>query len=316
VLVERANIPFESLPVVKFPRYASWKWLTFPFDWARARTEARRYIRRERPDAVVTAGGFTAVPIVFAASALGIPCFTHQLDLQPGLSNRQIAKRCVSVTTSFEYADPPFGRDVDDMTIATPTRFSVKHVPSVAVARKHFGLDAAAPVVLVFGGGTGAQALNEAVSAERAAWKGIAQVLHVTGLGKAESLKSSAGYIVRPFLGEDMLTAYAAADVVVARPGMGTLTEIAALKKPAIVVPMPGSHQEWNARAMEERGAVLVMDQQSRTFADDLRENVRLLLANKELRTDLGEAAHAALPTDDGTALARRIITALNVPAC
>lgn len=307
-LVEAQGIPFQSIPVVKWPRYPSVRWLTFPFDWAHARVLAKKAIETIAPEAVVTAGGFTAVPVVFAAAKLGIPCFTHQLDLVPGLSNRRIAHLCESVTTSFEYERPPFGDRVNDERIATPSFFAYEALPTRDEACKTFGLDPKRPVVLLFGGGTGAQALNDAISETRDAWLSFTQIIHATGIGKTTKGAPSAGYAVKPFLSKDMADAYVAADLVVCRAGMGTLADLTAMKKAAILVPMPQSHQEANARAFEERGAAVVVHQDTKTFAEDLVSTARLLLKDEAERKAMAERAQTLLPTDDGAALAKRII--------
>lgn len=310
-LVEAEGIPFFVLPVLKWPRYVSWAWFTFPWRWLHVRREANRLLDSLAPQAVVSAGGFTATPLIQSAAKRGVPCCIHQLDLEPGLSNRLVASLCVSVTTSFEYAKRPFGEKVCDEPLPTPVRYTWKGVSSRTVAAKAFGLDPARPIVLVYGGGQGAQALNEMLEKTRSAWLSFTQIIHVTGLGKSEKAKkrSHTGYVVRSLLDdEQMRLAHLAADVEIVRGGIGSLSEIAALKKAAIVVPMPDSHQEANAKAFEEQGAVLVFDQRSSTFSDDLLSTARLLLSDAGEREAMGARAHTFFATDDGSALATRIL--------
>lgn len=309
-LVEAAHIPFFSLPVAKLPRYPTWHWVTFPYDWYRARRAAGRLLEELQPHVVVTAGGFTAVPVIFAAHKRGIPCAMHQLDLKPGLANRQVAPYCQSITTSFEYARSPFATDLADEPIPTPTRFRLADLPSRAVAARHFGLDARRPIVLIFGGGTGAQALNACMEQTKPAWLQFTQVIHLTGRGKQSSgLQTTLGYVVREFLGEEMKYAYAAADLVISRAGFATLAEMtAALAKPTIVVPLPGTEQELNARAFEEQGGVIIVSQEQAHFAEELQTAAQLLLNDPDACRTMGEAAQRFLPTDDGTVLARRVL--------
>ncbi len=312
LLIEAAGLPFQSLPVVKLQRYPSLKWLTFPFDWIRVRHLAGKILDARKPDAVVSAGGFTATPLMIEAVRRGIPCLIHQLDLKPGLSNRRVARFCKSVTTSFEYERPPFGSWVCDERIATPTRFRVDDLPSHAAAAKHFGLDPKKPIVLIFGGGTGALALNEQVKRAKKQWLALTQVIHLTGKGKDAGFRSDKGYVVRDILVDDMDMAYAAADVVVSRAGFATLSEMtAALSIPTIAVPLPGTEQESNAKAFEERGGLVVVEQSHPRFDDELLSAVKLMLSDQDIRRELGEQAHAFLPTDDGTALAKRILKAV-----
>lgn len=311
-LAEAEGMNFSSLPVVKLPRYPSLKWVTLPFDWLRVRALARTELDRIKPDVVVSVGGFTATPVFIEASKRGIPCVMHQLDLRPGLSNRRVARLCSSVTTSFEYERPPFGQWVADERIASPVRFQSADLPSRAAAAKHFGLDAKQPVTLIVGGGTGAQALNEHVKRTLKDWLKITQVLHLTGRGKSQGIKEQDGYVVRELLVDDMDHAYALADLAVSRAGFATLAEMtASLQIPTIAIPLPGTEQEENARAFEERGALVVVQQSHPTFDTEILSAAKLMLSDEDIRREMGECAHDFLPTDDGTALAKRVLKAL-----
>ncbi len=314
-LVDAAGIPFSSLPILKWPRYVSRDWFSFPWRWWHVRCEARRLLETVRPDAVVSAGGFTATPIIQQAAKMGVPCFVHQLDLEPGLANRLVAPLCVSVTTSFEYEVRPFGERVCDEPMPTPVRYVLEGLPSRANAARAFGLDPAKSIVCIYGGGQGAQALNEMIEQTRETWLTFTQVIHLTGRGKAEHLHRVVrpGYVVRAVLdAQEMREAHAAADVEIIRGGMGSLSEVAALKKAAVVVPMPDSHQETNARAFEEQGGVLVFDQCSPTCAEDVLSSARLLLRDHKECKAMGTRAHRFFPTDDGTAFAERILKHLS----
>lgn len=314
-LVEAESIPFFSLPVLKWPRYVSLSWVSFPWRFWLVRRETKRLLHTLRPEAVVSAGGFTATPVIQGAAKMGVPCFAHQLDLEPGLSNRLVARLCVSVTTSFEYATRPFGDRVCDEPLPTPVRYRLKDSPSRSRAARAFGFDPHAPIVLVYGGGQGAQVLNDALESRLQEWLAFTQVLHLTGHGKADHLKTRErrGYVVRSLLNDrEMELAHAAADVEIVRGGIGGLSEIAALKKAAIIVPIPESHQEANARAFEEQGAALVFDQRHATFAEDLLSAARLLLHDRKEREAMGERAHRFFSTGDGTAFAKRILQELH----
>ncbi|HEU0051051.1 MAG TPA: UDP-N-acetylglucosamine--N-acetylmuramyl-(pentapeptide) pyrophosphoryl-undecaprenol N-acetylglucosamine transferase [Patescibacteria group bacterium] len=312
LLVEKKGMTFFALPVTKVPRYPSLLWIKLPFAMIAARKRAKKILRQIKPRAVITVGGFTAVPVIFEAKKMGIPCFTHQLDLVPGLANKKIASKCQSVTTSFEYERGPFGEWVSDERIATPVRFSLERLPSKIKASAAFGFDPHRKIVLVFGGGTGAQTLNECMDRTRAEWLKFCQILHITGEGKGTSDPHSLkGYVTKPFLGENMDDAYAAADLVICRSGIGALSEIAALKKAVILVPIPHSHQEANAHAFEERGAAVVVPQTLKNFDQEILATAKLLLSDERARKTMGERANLFFPTDDGSALATRILTCL-----
>ncbi|MDO8584026.1 MAG: UDP-N-acetylglucosamine--N-acetylmuramyl-(pentapeptide) pyrophosphoryl-undecaprenol N-acetylglucosamine transferase [bacterium] len=309
-LVESKGFIFYGLPVAKMPRYLSAELFRFPLAYWQAKQRAKKILQEIKPDAVVTVGGFTAVPIVSVAAAAGIPCFTHQLDLVPGLANKRIAKWCASVTTSFEYERPPFGDRVFDERISTPTRFSINQLLTKAKAAHVLGLDPSKSIVWIWGGGTGAQGLNEMVERTLGKWLEFTQVIHLTGQGKGMK-KEGRGYVQKAFFKDEMLDAYAAADLIICRAGVGSLSEMAALKKAFILVPMPDSHQEANAQAFEERGAAVVMSQKKKAFDEELLESAKLLLEDAQERKAMGERANIFFPTDDGRTLAQRILLCL-----
>ena len=254
---ERALIPpdvrFYDIPVAKLPRYPSFAWMTFPFNYFAANYKARKILKKERPDIIVGAGGFTQVPVITSAHEQGIPSVIHQLDKVPGMSNQMIALKADSVTTSFAYEEGPFSEPVKSRRIATPVRFSKEDLISKEEAAKHFDLDPKKPITLIIGGGTGALSVNEAVVALLDELLGFTQVLHITGKGK-KVMNSRAGYAAIEFLEDDLILAYSAADLVVSRAGMGSISECVALEKPLILIPIMNSHQEKNAEQMEKGG--------------------------------------------------------------
>ncbi|HWR00067.1 MAG TPA: glycosyltransferase [Candidatus Methylomirabilis sp.] len=304
-LVESAGMTFVTVPVAKLPRYLSWQTVTAPLMYLRARAAASRLIAQYHPDAVISAGGFTAVPVV-AASSSRIPCIAHQLDYQVGLSNRMVGRKVAIVTTSFEYPVSPFGTGVQTRRIPTPVRFVPSDIPSHDEACRSFGFDPSRCVIFAFGGGTGAHDLNRAIETVRRRLPKDVQLLHLTGPGRGVgSASEQPRYVVEEFLSDRMLAAYAAADIVVCRAGMGALSELAALSKPAIIVPIPNSAQLANATALKD--AVIVVEQGSR-WERRLENAIIDLLNDREARMHLGESLHEKLPTDDGRTMANIVM--------
>jgi UDP-N-acetylglucosamine:LPS N-acetylglucosamine transferase len=301
-LVEAEGVAFHALPRAAWPRYPSKRWLTFPFDYLRASKMARQILDDEQASLVVSAGGFMQVPVIRAAAKQGIPCAVHQLDYVPLLSNKAVAGKCRLVTSSFAYSKSPFG-DVKVIRIATPCRFYGVDIPSRKDAAASLNLDPLRPTLFVFGGGTGALALNEAIASVLDELLKMTQIVHLTGKGKAigHALKHR-DYHVHEFFDEtQMLNAYAAADLVVSRGGFGTLSEMAALKIAAIVVPIPQSPWIENVEAL---GDAVRMVRQTENLGNNLLKNVKDLLADDDERQSLGRRLNGVLPVDDGAALA------------
>jgi UDP-N-acetylglucosamine--N-acetylmuramyl-(pentapeptide) pyrophosphoryl-undecaprenol N-acetylglucosamine transferase len=303
-LVEPYGFPYFAIPIAKLPRYLTTQLLTAPFDYFRARRTARDIMRNIRPSVVISAGGFTAVPVVHAANAFGVPCISHQLDCVPGLSNRLIARHSRIVSTSFEYSDEPFGRDVISTPIPTPTRFGRNDLPSHEEACAFFHLDPLRITLFVTGGGTGAISLNRAMEELAEGLLPDMQIIHLTGKGKNTRVSiNDKGYIRAEFFTKEMIFAYAAADLVVSRAGIGAIAELAACAKPVILIPLPDSPQEANAGALNE--AVRIVEQEGkRAWIDFLGYSIRDLIENASERVSLGEALYSAFPTDRGEALA------------
>jgi UDP-N-acetylglucosamine--N-acetylmuramyl-(pentapeptide) pyrophosphoryl-undecaprenol N-acetylglucosamine transferase len=302
-IIEAERIRFETVPVAKLPRYASSRLLTLPLSYYRAVKTAGHILDFFCPKAVVSAGGYTAVPVIREAASRGIPCIAHQLDYKPLLSNRLVAAHCRYVTTSFAYAHPPFGSKAVTYQIPTPVRFSAGDLPSRTSACLSFGLDPHKPVLLVTGGGTGSLQLNRAIARMEHALPRDLQIIHLTGRGKmTRAITGRAGYVSFEFLSNKMTAAYAAADVTVSRAGLGAISELAALQKAAILVPLPDSPQTVNADALD--GAVLVVNTKDADWEERLRNEIILLVKDGEMRDNLGKALYDLVPTDGGQALA------------
>lgn len=308
-IIMREGISFTGVPIAKVPRYPSLRWLTWPREYVRARRIARQMIHDVDPALIVGAGGFTQVPLMHEAHRRRIPCVIHQLDATPTLSNRLVASFCRAVTTSFEYPTSPFGR-VKTTRVPTPCRFAGETIPQREDGASYFFLDPTHPIIFAFGGGTGAFALNQAVNVLHTRLASNVQFLHVTGAGRGAGLAADRRTVIKEFMDEkDMRFAYAAADLVICRAGMGTLAELATLRKAAIVIPLPNSHQEANAFAL--RDGIERIEQRER-FEESLERAIRKLLDDPKKRATLGETLHRLLPTDDGSACARICIHAMS----
>ncbi|MBU1907671.1 glycosyltransferase [Patescibacteria group bacterium] len=300
-LVEAEGVVFFAIQEAKIPRYLSFKLLSWPLDYFRARLAAEKLVKKIRPSLVVSVGGFSSVPVMRAAKAMKIPCAIHQLDAEAGLANKAVASMCRLVSTSFKYDVQPFAGIISEQ-IATPSRFAGASIPSKTEAAHFFGLEVDAPIVFLVGGGTGAVALNNAVDHHLEKILKLAQVIHLTGKGKMGSEQKADGYVRREFFDEEqMLNAYAAADLVVSRAGMGAITDLIALKKPAILIPIPQSHQESNA---DKTGFVIV--RQVEGFEDRLIDKIASLLNSEVQLRRLVDAGHSVIKVDDGSALAKR----------
>ena len=243
-----------------------------------------RIIRRRRPDVVLGGGGYVAGPMVAAAGTLRIPAALTEADAHLGLANKLAAPfaRRVFLAFPIEGLDAPKYR-----VVGRPIRARSRPILRTE-ARVQFDLPETGPVVLVFGGSQGARRLNEA-AVEAFADEGPA-VLHLSGERDYDNLAirvQRPDYRLLPFT-DDFGAALSAADLVVARAG-GSVWEVAAAGKPALLVPYPhatADHQTKNARYFERGGGAVVVPEGEL----DLRRNVESLLRDPARLEQMGQA--------------------------
>jgi UDP-N-acetylglucosamine--N-acetylmuramyl-(pentapeptide) pyrophosphoryl-undecaprenol N-acetylglucosamine transferase len=308
VLVEANNIPFQAISAGKFRRYFSWENIIDAIRVLIGLAESLWLFGHYRPQAVLTAGSFVAVPVGWAAAMYKVPVFVHQQDVEPGLANKLLAPVAKLITVTLPESQRHFPNRRTVVT-GNPSRTDFLSSIDKAAARLSLGLAADKPVVLVIGGGTGALFFNDLVKNSLDELLAITQVVHITGLGKGSGVESKPGYLALPFT-VDSLTALVAADVVVSRAGMGVITELAALSKPALIVPIPDSHQVHNADYLNLAQAAVVKAQSGLT-ATVLVATLRQLLSQPTELARLGNNLHRLFPAQAAQAVAREIIASL-----
>jgi UDP-N-acetylglucosamine--N-acetylmuramyl-(pentapeptide) pyrophosphoryl-undecaprenol N-acetylglucosamine transferase len=295
-LAAAQGIPFAGVHAGKLRRYWDLRNFTDPFRVLAGIGESLVLARGFRPTHAFAAGGFGAVAPIMAARLVGARTLIHQQDVEPGLANRLLVPFAQRITVSLESSlvHFPWRRTV---VTGNPVRAEILSAnPELAYTRLNLERDL--PLVLVTGGGTGALGLNRLVAAASPSLVNETQVVHLTGRGRgAPPQTQSPRYRQIEFVVDEMPHLLAAATLVITRAGMGTLTELAALGKPTIVVPMPESHQWANAHAFANVGAVEVADQLTLT-PDDLANRVLALLHNAARREQLGQALAHSMPKD------------------
>lgn len=302
------GIPFQAIVAPKLRRYADWRTPLVPIPLLIGVVQARSIIKRFAPDVVVSAGSFVAVPVGIAARTRRVPLLIHQQDVVPGLANRMLAPLASAITAAFPSTAAMFPAKKTLIT-GNPVRADIRLADRGAAAQL-FRLSPAVPTLLVIGGGTGAATLNQLV------WDGLSelvatcQVIHVTGRGKMSLVAEHPRYRAFEFLDADLGAAYAIADLVVSRAGMGALSELAALSKPTIVVPIPGSHQLANAVQFAKFNAAIIFEQTGAT-AEDFVRKIRETITDRPLLSNLSRnigkvmAPDAALKVAD---VVRRLV--------
>jgi UDP-N-acetylglucosamine--N-acetylmuramyl-(pentapeptide) pyrophosphoryl-undecaprenol N-acetylglucosamine transferase len=261
-----------------------------------------RILRRRRPDAVLGAGGYVGGPMVAAAGLLRIPAALMEADAELGLANRLAAPFAKRVYCAF----PLEGREGPKYRVVGRPIPARSRPPAQAEARALFDLPAEGLVLLVFGGSQGSKVLNEAALTAFAESGPI--VLHLAGerdFPELDRRPRRDDYRLLAFT-EQFGAALAASDLVVARAG-GSVWEVAAAGRPALLVPYPhatADHQARNAEYFEEGGGAVVVAEETL----DLRRQVEELLGDPGKLSAMSESMLALAKPDAAEEVAEELM--------
>ena len=256
-LIEAQGIPYYGIDTGKLRRYRDIKNLTDPGHVIHGYTEARRLLKKIKPDIIFSKGGYVAVPVVMAGARYRIPTIIHESDLTPGLANRlcfnAASRICCNFPETMKYL--PEGKRV---LTGCPIRAELMD-GDAEQARRSLGFDNKKPVVMIIGGSLGSVAVNTLVRKALPKLLKKYQVLHICGRGNVdETLKDTKGYRQFAYVTDELKDFFALADVVVSRAGANVICEILALHKPNILIPLGGSasrgDQVLNAKSFRRQG--------------------------------------------------------------
>ena len=314
-LVPAAGIPVRWIDVAGLRGKGVVGALTGPARLARACVQSVTALRELRPRAVLGMGGFVSGPVGLAALVCRCPLVLHEQNAIPGMTNRRLARFATRVFSAW---DDVFPAGIDARVVGNPVRGDIAALVRSGLAADRRIADGGigggaggggaggertgrAPLrVLVVGGSRGARALNETVPPALRALGTRVEVLHQSGADEAEAVRAryagaAVAARVEPFV-DDMARAYAEADLVVCRSGAMTVTELAALGVPSILVPFPHAvddHQSANARRLSTRGAAVLIPQ-SELAAERLAAEIERLDADRAALEAMGAAARGA----------------------
>lgn len=295
-MAEHIGIRSVAMTAGKFRRYFSWRTLLTPIEILIGFFQALLILAWSRPAIVIGSGSYVSVPMIWAAVLCRIPVYVHQQDIRVGLAIRLTAPfaRRISVVFPESTAVHPTSKVV---YTGNPVRRGLGAGNKQRAAQR-YQLDPALKTVLVLGGSTGAAGLNALIRS--VIQRGIpkTQWIHMTGGRGAQRQPSHrATYHTEDFLSvEAMADAYAVADIVISRAGLSTISELAALAKPVILVPLPGTHQQENAMYVAERGAGHIVHE--RDGAATLQQAIEKLLNEDQERKRLSMKIQQLNPHD------------------
>lgn len=327
-LLKHAGIDYKVVPSGKYRRYGRGRvaeLLDFKTQIQNLRdlprilrgySYSRSIIKQYKPDVVFVKGGYVGLPVGVAASKLGYPLVIHESDAVMGKTNRVLSKTASAVAVSFPKESYPGIDPIKLHFTGNPVRPEYQQVDS----RPSEGGNKQKPNILIFAGSQGGEAINSVIFSNLELLCKNFNLLHVTGKQGIErsrflrhrlpvELRSS--YEPYSFLTDEMIAAYHWSDLVVARAGMNSLSELAALAKPAIIIPLPSStnnHQLVNAQILSRLGAIRLLPQSDLTGVRLVAE-ISKLMSDSASRAYLSEAIYKFYKPHAALDIAKLIIT-------
>jgi UDP-N-acetylglucosamine--N-acetylmuramyl-(pentapeptide) pyrophosphoryl-undecaprenol N-acetylglucosamine transferase len=300
-IIRRMDYPFHGIAAGKLRRYISMENVTDIFRIGLGFFQSLRLFMGNRPDALFAKGGYVTVPAVYAARLLRIPVVAHESDVIMGLANRLVFDRSTVVCTGFPETVYPRSLRSKLRFTGNPVRSIFRRSLSKAQTMRELDFSMRRPVVLVLGGSQGAQSVNMLLWDRLPEILELTQVIHLTGVNhskKASSVKDhltpklQKRYQPFGFVGEELPAYMNAADIVISRSSANVMAELAALRKPMILMPLPSSasdHQRANAQVFRKKQAAVVLEEVGLT-SDQFLQSIRQLITDTVKQRELSQA--------------------------
>ncbi len=255
VYLKHEKVAFTTAPLPK-------KNVMLPVTWMRNARIAKRVLRDFKPDVIFSKGGAVSVPLCRIAHKKKIPIVIHESDSVMGKANKMIAPLATAICVGFPPSDEQREKGPAPIVTGNPIR------KAMTKGSKKRGYDLAHftgkhPVLLVYGGSQGAEAVNNAIRLHIKELLPFCDVVHITGPGKGGA-KRQAGYWSKEFVYDELADLYAIADLALCRAGAGTISECVANEIPMVLVPIRGlanDHQYENAVRAKAKGAAVILEQ-------------------------------------------------------
>lgn len=296
-VMQKYGIPMKSIQVGKIRRYFSPMNLVDFFRAIIGVFQSLWILLKYMPDAIFSKGGYASFPVVIAGWIYRIPILIHDSDATPGLANSVLGKFADRVAVSYPEAEREFPAEQVVLT-GNPVRADVVS-GDAQKAREFFHLSPEKKTIFVWGGSQGAKIINEKIVDILPELIRKYQIIHQTGESNFEEAKHRAGelgikaghegYYPVAFIGDELKDILAVSDLVISRAGANSISEIAAVGKPAIIIPIEKSannHQRMNAYSVARLGGCIVLEE------NNLGENLLLnrideVMNNNDLKTTL-----------------------------
>jgi UDP-N-acetylglucosamine--N-acetylmuramyl-(pentapeptide) pyrophosphoryl-undecaprenol N-acetylglucosamine transferase len=319
-IIRDLGYPFHPIEVEGLRNIFSLKNFLIPFKILQSERKIKKIIKKYNIDAVIATGAYISYPPSIAASKIGVPLFLMESNFNPGKSISMLASKAEILFTSFPETINFFqNKSVKNIVYAgNPVRNTFSDIDSMEDAKLKLGFDPKLPLLFVFGGSLGSKVINDAIENSLNEFSKIGvQLLWQTGDSFTESNnvnKFELNNFVKKFkFIDDMASAYAASDLIVSRSGASTLSELALMGKPSILIPLhigTNKEQEYNARFFEKNGAAIVLPQS--TISVSLLRTIQELIFNQAKLKEMELCIKRYAKPDAAKFIAQSIITFLD----
>ncbi len=293
-LIENAGISYDGISSGKLRRYFDLKNFTDPLRVLKGYGEARKLIKKYKPEVLFSKGGFVAVPVVLAAKHYHVPTIIHESDMTPGLANKLCIPSAKKVCCNFPETLKYLPEDKAVLT-GSPIRSELLKGDRLA-GLQYTHLSATKPIILVIGGSLGSVKVNTAVRRILPKLLETFQVIHICGKGNLdETLIGTTGYVQYEYVDRPLKHLFAAADIMVSRAGANSICEILALRKPNVLIPLSAAasrgDQILNANSFAKQGFSTVLEEENVTD-NSLYEAIRNTYENRRQHIEAMEKSH------------------------
>lgn len=294
-LIEAEGVTYYGIPTGKLRRYLSKENLSDMFKVVKGIHEAKKLLKKLKPDLVFSKGGFVAVPVVLGAKKNNIPVIIHESDITPGLANKIAMPSarviCSTFPETLQYV--PKGKGVYTGTPIRKELFEGNRAKGLAAC----GFSGKKPVLLLMGGSLGAVKLNNCLREILPELTKTFDIIHLCGKGNLdETLLDRADYKQFEYVSDGLNDLLAAADLIVSRAGSNSISEFLALKKPHLLIPLSArasrGDQILNAASFEKQGFARVLDEDEMT-AETMKREIFALYENKDQYVAAMKKSHA-----------------------
>ncbi len=287
--ITKRNYKLYQIEISGFERKISFENVKRFLKLSRALKEARKIIAEFHPDAVIGTGGYVSWPVIKAAQKAKIPTFIHESNAYPGLVTRLVSKKCDKVFLNIEKSREYLKRQDNVKIVGNPVEARFYNTEK-SRARMALGIKKDEFLIVSYAGSGGAERMNEVILEfmnEYSSKNPKIKHVHATGrryykkfAEKSEAFKKEKERLtLLPYI-EDLHLMLNASDLVIARCGAMTLTELSASKAASILIPSPnvaGNHQYKNAKALEEKSAAKIIEEKDLSVKTLIKESDTLI---------------------------------------